>query len=92
MEVIKNLIIKFRHVGVLFLVGVIVITYIAFGFLYWQQGGQQSEYEEKITKLDVILSRPLPNVEKLQAEYEAVNLALAPMTIVRMANTYMAPE
>ncbi len=82
MEIIKNLIIRLRHTGVLFLIGVILITYVSFGFLYWQQGGQQSEYEEKIAKLDVILSRPLPSVEKLQAEYEEVNLALTPITDV----------
>jgi len=82
MELIKNLIIRFRHTGVLFLIGLIVITYIALGFLYWQQGGQQGELKEQIAKLNVILARPLPSVEQLQAEYEAVNLALAPMTDV----------
>jgi len=82
MEVIKNLLIRLRHTGVLFLIGLIMIIYVALGFLYWQQGEQQREYEENIAKLSLILLRPLPKVEELQAEYEAVNLALAPMTDV----------
>lgn len=79
MEVIKNLLIRIRHTGVLFLIGFILIVYIALGFLYWQQGEQQSEYEKQIAKLSLILLKPLPSAEQLQTEYEAVNLALAPM-------------
>jgi len=82
MEVIKNLLIKLRHTGVLFLIGIIVITYIAFGFIYWQQERQQGELEENIARLNLILAKPLLSAEKLQAEYEEVNLALAPMTDV----------
>ena len=80
MEVIKSLLIRLRHTGVLFVIGVIVISYVAFGFLYWQQGGLQRGYEKQVASLNVILSKPLPSVEKLQAEYEEVNRALAPMT------------
>ncbi|MBI3931344.1 MAG: hypothetical protein HY325_04910 [Chloroflexi bacterium] len=82
MEVIKSLLSKLRHTGVLFLIGVILIVYLAFGFVYWQQGGKQREYEEQIAKFDAILARPLPSIEKLQAEYEEINRALAPMTDV----------
>lgn len=82
MEVIKNLLSRLRHTGVLFLIGLILIIYIALGFVYWQQGAQQEKFTEQIAKLNVILSKPLPSVEKLQAEYETVNLALAPMTDV----------
>ena len=66
--------------GVMFLIGLVLITYIAFGFLYWQQGGQQEELEKRITDLSLVVARPLPSGEKLQAEYEEVNTALAPMT------------
>ena len=79
MDVVKNLITMLRRTGVLLFVGLLLIIYIAFGFVYWQQGGQQEELEEQITKLSLVLARPLPSVEKLQAEYEEVNTALAPM-------------
>ncbi|MFC2016443.1 hypothetical protein ACFLUF_01890 [Chloroflexota bacterium] len=72
--------IKFWHVGTLFITGVLLIIYIAIGFLYLQQGVQQGEFEEKIVKLNLILVKPLPDAEKLQAEYEEVNSALAPLT------------
>ncbi len=82
MEVIKNLLFKLRHAGVLFLISLILIIYIALGFLYWQQEAQQEKFTGQIAKLNVILAKPLPSVEALQAESEAVNLALAPMTNV----------
>ncbi|MFC1978101.1 hypothetical protein ACFLWS_07580 [Chloroflexota bacterium] len=92
MEVVKGLIIRLRHTGVLFVIGVIVITYIALGFLYWQQGGLQRKHEREAARLSAILAKPLPSIDKLQAEYEEVNLALAPKTIVDMANTYIELE
>ncbi len=80
MEIIKNLITRFRRIGVLLLIGLILIIYIAFGFIYLQQGAQQEELKEQNTKLTLVVSRPVPSVEKLQAEYEEINQALAPMT------------
>ena len=80
METIRNLITRFWPSGGLFLGGFILIIYIALGFVYLQQGGQQKEFEEQIASLSLIIARPLPSVEKLQAEYDEVNTALAPMT------------
>ena len=79
MEIIKNLLIRLRHTGALILIGFLLIIYIALGFVYWQQGPQQREFEKQIVKLSAIVSKPLPSKEKLQAEYDGVNLALAPM-------------
>ncbi|MFC2021978.1 hypothetical protein ACFLTR_02050 [Chloroflexota bacterium] len=76
MEIIKNLITRFRRMGVLFLFVLILISYIAFGFVYFQHGGQQRKYEEQIAKLDAILAKPLPSSENLQTEYEEVNRRL----------------
>jgi len=80
MEVIKNLLIRFRQSGVLVLIGFFLIIYIAFGFVYWQQGSEQRELEEQSAKISRIVAQPLPSKEELQAEYDKVNLALAPMT------------
>lgn len=80
MEAIKNLITRLWLMGTLFLIGFILIVYIAFGFLYLQQGAQQSEFQKQIVKLNAVIARPLPSGEKVQTEYEEVNRALAPMT------------
>lgn len=57
-----------------------MIVYIAFGFVYMQQGPKQKDLEEQITRLTLVVARPLPSSEKLQTEYEEVNSSLAPMT------------
>lgn len=80
MEVIKNLLIRFRQSGILILIGFFLIIYIAFGFVYWQQGSQQRELEEQSAKISLIVAKPLPSEEKLRAEYDEANLSLAPMT------------
>ncbi len=80
MEVLKNLITRLRHSGVVLVIGFILIIYFALGFLYLQQGSQQRELEGQIVSLGAVLARPLPSGEKLQTEYEEVNRSLAPMT------------
>jgi len=65
--------------GVLFLIGICIIIYIAIGILYFQQGVEQKELEEQITSLSLIVNRPLSSDEKLQAEYDEVNRALVPI-------------
>ena len=80
MENIKNIIARLGPTGGLFLIGFILILYIAIGFLYFQQGAKQSELEEQIVKLSAVLTRPLTGAEELQAEYEECNRSLAPMT------------
>ncbi|MFC2004000.1 hypothetical protein ACFLUK_00425, partial [Chloroflexota bacterium] len=79
MEVIRFLLSKLRRTGVLILIGLILIIYIALGFVYLQQAPQQSEVKQETSKLSAILARSLPNGEELKAEYEDVNQALAPM-------------
>ncbi len=76
----ENLIARLRHMGVLLVIGLLLIIYIAFGFLYWQQGSQQRELDEQITKLSLVVSRQLPSGKELQAEYDNVTELLAPMT------------
>ena len=79
MGIIDRLLARFRRMGVLLLIGVFLIIYVAFGFLYWQQGAQQRDLEKKIANISVIVSKPLPSAENLQAEYDEVNSSLAPM-------------
>ena len=80
MEIIRNLIITYWRTGLLLLGGLILIVYIALGFLYWQQGGQQADLEQQIVQLSLVIARPLPSDTELRTEYEKVNSALAPMT------------
>jgi hypothetical protein len=80
MESIRALLTRFRQVGVLVLIGLFLIIYIAIGIVYFQQGAQQKEIEEQITKLSAIVAKPLASDEKLRAEYDEANQALAPMT------------
>lgn len=80
METIKNLLTRFWPTGSLLLGGLLVIIYIAFGFVYVQQAPKQKEVEGQITRLTLVVARPLPSGEELQAEYEEVNSLLAPMT------------
>jgi len=80
MDDIKNLIDRFRNTGFLFLIGLLLIIYIALGFLYVQQAAEQKEFEGQITKLSLVIARPLPSDEELKDKHEKVNLALVPMT------------
>ena len=77
MEVIKNLLIRFRQSGVLLFIGFLLIIYIAFGFVYWQQGLKQKDREEQVANISGIVAKELPNKEELQADYDEVNSALA---------------
>ncbi len=80
MEVLRNLLIRFRHSGVLLFTGVILIIYVSFGFVYWQQGSKQTDLDGQIARLSLIVAKPLASKEKLTEEYDEVNIALAPMT------------
>ena len=79
MEVIKNLLNRFRQSGILLLIGIFLIIYIAFGFVYWQQSSQQRELQNEIARLSLVVSKPLPGAEKLHADYDEANSALAPI-------------
>ena len=74
----ENLIARLRRTGFLILVGIVVFIGAGLGFVYFQQGQEQRNLEEQISNLETVLSRPLPGAEKLQVEYEEVNLALTP--------------
>jgi len=76
MEAIKNLLSRFRQSAALILIGFFLIIYIAFGFIYWQQGSRQKELEEQSAKISLVVAKPLPSQTKLQAEYDAINSAL----------------
>ncbi|MFC1897226.1 hypothetical protein ACFLX8_01450 [Chloroflexota bacterium] len=79
MEAVKNLLIRFRQSGVLLLIGICLIIYIAFGLVYWQQSVKQKELEEQIAKVSLVVAKPLASKEKLWAEYDEVNRSLAPL-------------
>jgi len=77
MEVIKNLLIRFRQSGVLLFIGFLLIIYIAFGFVYFQQGLKQKDLEEQVAKISGIVAKKLPDKEDLQAECDKIDSALA---------------
>jgi len=79
MERIKTLLARYSQTAFLFFMGLILIIYLALGTLYLQQAPQQRQLQDQITKLNMILRNPLPSVDALKAEYDAVNHKLAPM-------------
>ena len=77
----RNLIVRLRRMGFLILVGICLIMYISLGIIYVQQGGKQRDLEKQITQVSIIVSKPLPSDEKLKAEFDEVNLSLAPLAV-----------
>ncbi len=80
MEYLKNLINRYWRTGVIFLVGLTLIIYIAFGFVYLQQGPKQAEAEQQINQIRPVLMRSLPSHSELQTEYDRIATALASMS------------
>ena len=76
-----ELLARIRRMGFLLIIGICLVAYFALGFFYWQQGVKQQELEEQIQQTSAVVSKPLPSDEKLREEYDAVNVALAPITI-----------
>lgn len=77
----ENLFARIRRMAFIVIIGVCLIIYVGFGFVYLQQGPKQEDLEEQIHKTMLIVSKPLPSMEKLQAKYDEVNLALAPLAV-----------
>lgn len=75
----QEILARIRRMGFLVALGVCVIIYIGLGFVYMQQGPKQKDLEEKIMKTMLVVNKPLPSMEELQAKYDAVNKALEPM-------------
>ncbi len=83
MDDLKRLISRFSRTGFIILCGIVVIVYIALGFIYVQQGMKQNDLSDEIVKLSVVLAKPPPKSGELQKEYENVLEALAPMDDTR---------
>ena len=76
-----NLFTRIRRMGLVILIGICLIIYVALGYVYFQQEPKQKDLTQQITQTSIIVARPLPGAGKLQAEYEAVNEALAPLPV-----------
>lgn len=76
-----GLIARLRRTGTLFLIGFFLILYVALGIVFIQQSPKQRDLEQQIVKLRGVVASPLPSVEKLKAEFEEVNKALAPIAV-----------
>ena len=72
---------RIRRLGFIVILGICIIVYLGLGSVYIQQGPKQKELEKQIMQTMVVVNKPLPSMEELQAKYDAVNLALAPMEI-----------
>lgn len=75
----QELLARIRRMGFLVVLGVCVIIYVGLGFVYFQQVPRQKDLEEQVRKTMLVVNKPLPSMEKLQARYDAVNAALEPM-------------
>ena len=76
-----NFLARIQRVGFLIILGICVIVYIGLGFTYMQQGPKQKDLETQIRKNLIVVNKALPSMEELQAKYDAVNAALAPMEV-----------
>ncbi len=76
-----NLFARIGRMGFLIVVGIFLIIYVALGFLYFQQGAKQEDLRERINNLRIVVSKPLPSVEKLKAGYDEVNRSLSPLEL-----------
>lgn len=70
MDYLKNLLSRYWRTGIVVVIGIVLIVYIAFGFLFLQQGSLQEDTEQKIAQIKPILSKELPSRAELQQEYD----------------------
>ena len=75
----QGLLARIRRMAFVVILGVSIIIYIGLGIIYVQQGPKQKDLEEQIRKTMLVVNKPLPSMEELQAKYDAVNEALEPM-------------
>lgn len=80
-EILKSLLERFWPSGVLFILGFILILYIGFSTLYFQQMVQQRELEKNIASINKVITKPLTSAEELKTEYEEVRRSLSPSTL-----------
>ncbi len=95
MEYVEKLIHTYWRTALLVLAGIILIVYIALGFLYFQQGINQKEAERQIDQIRPVLAKPAPSGAELKAQYDEIIEALAPISdseaialLVDMASKY----
>ena len=77
MEYIKNFFVRYWPTVSLFVIGIILILYIAFGFVFFQQGQLQNDFQDKITQFSAVVARPLADITELQNENNKILEALA---------------
>lgn len=80
-EILKGLLKRFWPSGVLFILGFILILYIGFSILYFQQTVQQRELEKNIASINKVITKPLTSAEELKTEHEEVRRSLSPSTL-----------
>jgi hypothetical protein len=77
----ENLLARVQRMAFVIFLGLCLIIYVGLGAIIIQQLPKQKDLKEKIDKTMVIVSKPLPDLSKLRAEYDAANAALAPLTV-----------
>lgn len=80
----RNVINRVRRMGLLFIVGMLVIIGVGVGIVYLQQGAKQEDLQGQIDQLSLNLLRPLPSIEKIEAEYDEVKSALSPIAVTEI--------
>ena len=82
----QELLTRIRRMVFVVILGVCVIIYVGLGIIYVQHGPKQKDLEEQIRKTMLVVNKPLPSMEELQAKYDAVNEALEPMETPQALN------
>jgi len=86
----SDLIARFGRIAILILVGLFVILCIGFGIVYFQQTNSQKELRNEIDQISLVVSKSIPNIESLGAEYENTNKALAPLDTETILQTIVS--
>jgi hypothetical protein len=61
----------------LVLIGLVVIIYVALGFLFIQQGPIRDNLAQQITQIETVVNKPLASIEKLRTDNARINETLA---------------
>ena len=83
----RSLLSRIQQMGFVVLLGVCLILYAGLGFIYLQQEPKQKSIEEQISKTMAIVSKPLPDIKKLQSQYDKVNQKLRPVGLSEALQT-----
>ncbi len=77
----NNLLVRIGRLAFVVILGICLIVYIGLAIVYMQQAPKREDLETQINKTFLIVSKRLPSMAELQAEYDNVTHALKPLPV-----------